>query len=58
MTFEKLSERMEMSEVMRRIFVMQTKISMSGGPSFGEICEPRSQIFEDEGMQNLIVRSH
>lgn len=37
MIFEKLSERIEMREVMRRMFVMKTKISMRGGPSCGEI---------------------
>lgn len=36
-TFVKLFDRSEIKEVIRRIFVIQTKMSMSGGPRIGEI---------------------
>ncbi len=36
-TFERLFDNSEMRLVIKRMFVMQTKTSMSGGPRIGEI---------------------
>jgi len=38
MTLEKLSLRIEIKDVIRRILVIVTKTSINGGPSFGLIC--------------------
>lgn len=37
LTFVKVLDSKEISEVMSRMFVMHTKMNMSGGPRIGEI---------------------
>lgn len=38
LTLVRLFDISDISDVIRRMLVMQTKMNMSGGPSIGEIC--------------------
>ena len=54
MTFVKLLLRILIKEVIKRMFVRQTKTSIKGGPNTGEICFITSNPIELDPKKTLI----